>query len=432
MTRETDPRVNLGDSMRLGVRRELGRWTSVPISLLAVLLPWAVCAKLDSQTNTLSPLSNLQGPTQSAAGPGNPASQDSAPAQAPPQSSNWAQSPSLNPAALSGSPKAPHHRLNTGPGASAKSGPSSLCFQPGVGWMQRPADVQQAGSSFQSPPISMLAGAAGPRRLAQAVDSNDCAPSTGSSASPNTGEPSPANTTVLHSAQAQGAASRLLSTLDSQPGSLLSGASAAKQGPPAQSLGSVVAPGQGESSSLFSARSPQGPGRIVPSVTSQGYVRFSLSSPGLAAFEAPDASAAPLISVPVYSFAPGQDKGATQSMMGEQTNQVSASTLERERNRVVGEESAGLKAQESSATAEIQISGTNIHEYRQLKNFCIKVVQAEGSGKPIGAASDLSSMGLSRGHEVTELLRLGGSCELFLALGRDAAIQKMQKHKGLK
>ncbi|MDR3774418.1 MAG: hypothetical protein P4L26_13770 [Terracidiphilus sp.] len=136
--------------------------------------------------------------------------------------------------------------------------------------------------------------------------------------------------------------------------------------------------------------------------------------------------------MPVYSFAPGQDKGATQSMMGEQTNQVSASTLERERNRVVGEESAGLKAQESSATAEIQISGTNIHEYRQLKNFCIKVVQAEGSGKPIGAASDLSSMGLSRGHEVTELLRLGGSCELFLALGRDAAIQKMQKHKGLK
>lgn len=361
MTRETDPRVNHEDSMRLGVRRELGRWTPVPVLLLAVLLPWAACAKLDGQTNTLSTFSNLQSLTQSAAGPGNPASQDSAPAQAPAQSSNWAQPPSLNPAALSGSPKALHHRLKTGPGASAKSEASSLCFQPGVGWMQRPADIQQADSSLQSPPISMLADAARARRPAQAVDSNDCAPSAGSNASPNTGESSPGNTSVLHSAQDQGASGRLLSTLDSQPGSLLSGAGAAKQGSPAQSLSSVVAP--------------------------------------------------------------GQDTGATQSMMGEQTNHVSASTLERERNRVIGQESAGLKAQESSATAKIPISGINIHEYRQLKNFCLKVVQAEVVGQPTE---------LSGGHKASELLRLGGSCEQFLALGRDAAIQKMMKHKGLR
>jgi hypothetical protein len=78
------------------------------------------------------------------------------------------------------------------------------------------------------------------------------------------------------------------------------------------------------------------------------------------------------------------------------------------------------------------ISSLDIHEYRQLKNICLKEVQAQVAGHASGASSDAAALGMRAGHQATELLRLGGSCELFLSTGRDAAIRKMQQHSGLR
>jgi hypothetical protein len=107
---------------------------------------------------------------------------------------------------------------------------------------------------------------------------------------------------------------------------------------------------------------------------------------------------------------------------------VNWSTLQSERNRVIGHESEELRSQEKSTTVETPILARDLHEYRQLRNLCFKVMEAQQAGQ----VSDILTMELSGSPKATELARLNQDCGQFLVMGRGAVIKKMQKHKGLK
>jgi hypothetical protein len=329
---------------------------------------------------------------------------------------------------MSGRAKTLTRRLNNAPGVAGKADTSSLCFQPGIGWLQRPSNMDTANSAFHSVPISLHADAAKARRLPQAADSEDCTPSIAGANASLADLSVPGNARALLSAQSLGTASKTHSTAGPQSDSFTSSSGSANQGSQGPSAAFMVAPGGSGTSFSFSGGLTQGSMPITPSVSSVGDLYFSIPSPELATVKAADTTHGPLVGVITYSFSPGRDTGASRSVSGEKSTHVSSNTLEKERNRAIGHESEELRSQEKSASAETPVLAKDLHAYRQLKYFCLKIVAAQEAG----GASDISAMELSGGHKATELLRLGQGCDTFLAMGRDAAIRKMQKHKGLK
>ncbi len=385
MNSEINPRVTCQIPMHNRGCGMLGAQAPSFALLFIILLSWVVCAPLAGQTNSLSTLNILQSLKPDDAG--SVVAPDSTLAQGADFASNSIRSLGAAPGKSMTNAK----RLKTASGALGFSKASTLCFQPGAGWVQRLVSEGNADSAFQSKPASALADTTKARRLPQIVDANDCAPSAAA------GNP------VLAEQ----------STLDNT--GLL-----------------IPAPGQSDASLLYSVGSPQASGGIAPTVSPEGEVGFSLSSSGPAQLTSPDGSSLAPMSVPIYSFSPGRDSERSQASLGEQASHFSTSTPKMGRDRGVGQGSAEWRGPASSATAEMPISSLDIHEYRQLKNICLKEVQAQVAGHASGASSDAAALGMRAGHQATELLRLGGSCELFLSMGRDAAIRKMQQHSGLR
>jgi hypothetical protein len=305
---------------------------------------------------------------------------------------------------------------------------SSFCFQPGVGWLQRPPQVNTATRTFQTIPVSELAGAAKAQKLERARDSEDCNVSTPGAGVSLANLVGGGDTGLTLSGQSQGTASNTPSSASPQSDSFASSSGSANQGSQGPLAAFMVAPGESGTNFSFSRGLTRGSMPITPSVSSEGDLYFSIFSPELAKVEAADTTHSPLVGVTIYSFSPGRDTSASRSMLGEKANHVSSGTLEKERNRVIGYETEELKSQEQKASVEKPIAAEDLHAYRQLRYACLKIVAAQETG----GVSNILNMEISGGQKVTELARLREDCGQFLVLGRDAAIRKMQKHKGLK
>jgi hypothetical protein len=167
---------------------------------------------------------------------------------------------------------------------------------------------------------------------------------------------------------------------------------------------------------------------ITPSVSAKGDIIFAIASPKQDVDQAAGETQSTSVEVPIYSFSPGRNASASSSASVGRAVHVSHSALQGETNRLIGFESEELKSQDKSASTETPILGTDLHGYRQLRNLCRKVIEAQEAG----AMPDNLTLELSSSPKATELARLHEDCGKFLAMGRGAAIKKMQRHKGMK
>jgi hypothetical protein len=155
---------------------------------------------------------------------------------------------------------------------------------------------------------------------------------------------------------------------------------------------------------------------------------FSMASPKQDVEQAAGATQSTSVEAPIYLFSPGKNRSASSSASGERGIHVSQSALQGERNRLIGYESEELKSQQKSASVETPILGNDLHAYRQLRNLCQKVIEAQQAG----ALPDNLTLELSSSPKATELARLRTDCGKLLAMDRSAVIKKMRKHKGMR
>jgi len=396
------------------------------IVIAALLLSWAIPIRVEAQATTLSAINSGQSQPQSG-------SENSSRNQLNSSQSSAVSGESALPAPgtsaiTPGSGATLKRRLTRGPAIAIPAASSSLCFQPGVGWLQRPQPAGAVTAAFNTVPLPRIIRAARAQKLSGPVDSEDCTVSTlaaGASSSASTGA---ANADPALSAQGAGATINASASVSPGPST---------QAPPAAAGGSktqgrlpsaVLQTGSSESSYSYSTGLEATPLSIRPTVSTKGEIMFSIASPKQDVDQAAGAPQSTSVEVPIYLFSPGKDRSASSSASGERGVHVSQSALQSERNRLIGYESEELKSQEKSASVETPILGKDLHEYRQLRNMCQKVVQAQEAG----ALPDNLTLELSSSPKATELARLGADCGKLLAMDRGAVIKKMQKHKGMK
>jgi hypothetical protein len=319
-------------------------------------------------------------------------------------------------------------RITQGAGTTSKPVSSTLCFQPGAGWIQRPLPPETAGRAFQTVPFPLLLRSARARTLVGTVDAEDCSasfsPIDASLASLLAG-------TALSStpsAQSNGAAMNRFVTANLKLGASSSLSTSNVSGSAGAPTAVLPQAGSAELSYSYFDALGSTPLSITPSVSRTGELEFSIASPEAGLSDSQATPADTVVEIPIYFFHPGGDSSASGSGSESKLSHVTWSELNSERNGVIGYESTQLRSQESSAATEVPILAKDLHEYRQLRLLCLKVVEMQQAG----GATDLADTNLVSGQNATELARLREDCGELLAMNRNALIRKMQKHKGLR
>lgn len=393
---------------------------------LESVLSCAICIRTQAQTTTLSVVSNgqsqlpggLAGPTL------NPANQP----QGLAVPSHNAQPPSSVTSAMPGNAAGLKHRVTRGVGITSKPVSSTLCFQPGVGWIQRSLPPDTAGRAFQTVPFPLLFRSARAKTLVGTVDAEDCSasfsPIDASLASLLAGT----SQRSTPSAQSNGAAMNRFVTANLKPGTSRSSSTSNVSGSAGALTAVLPQAGSAELSYSYFDALGSTPLSIRPSVSRTGDLEFSIASPEVGLSDSQAVPEDTVVEIPIYSFHPGGNSSASGLGSESKLSHVTWGALNSERNGVIGHESSQLRSQESSAATEVPILAKDLHAYRQLRLLCLKVVEMQQAG----GAADLAGTNLVSGHNATELARLREDCGELLAMNRNALIRKMQKHKGLK
>jgi len=372
---------------------------------LESVLSCAICIRTQAQTTTLSVVSNgqsqlpggLAGPTL------NPANQP----QGLAVPSHNAQPPSSVTSAMPGNAAGLKHRVTRGVGITSKPVSSTLCFQPGVGWIQRSLPPDTAGRAFQTVPFPLLFRSARAKTLVGTVDAEERS---------------------TPSAQSNGAAMNRFVTANLKPGTSRSSSTSNVSGSAGALTAVLPQAGSAELSYSYFDALGSTPLSIRPSVSRTGDLEFSIASPEVGLSDSQAVPEDTVVEIPIYSFHPGGNSSASGLGSESKLSHVTWGALNSERNGVIGHESSQLRSQESSAATEVPILAKDLHAYRQLRLLCLKVVEMQQAG----GAADLAGTNLVSGHNATELARLREDCGELLAMNRNALIRKMQKHKGLK
>lgn len=425
--------ADVSNVLGLSRPRAIRLWTSLALPFCSgSLLLLAASLSIPARSQTASGLSNAAGQAQvlTEDSLATPAVQGTSLAQPALGSPDWVQI-GVGTASLRRGSGERLLQTSGRPASAAKARNSSLCFAPGVGWIQNAPD---SDSFSQTSHRALLPGGtsiARERRLPQVVDPNDCTePSVGSNA-PSDGPLLLVNPSPSLPTQREGIAIEDSRIIAGSQWKESTNSSAPRDRGYRRPTTYLISPTDGDISLLMTKESGR---RItlpfLPTISSKGTLSYSLLSPQPTGGD--NASVSPIVDVSIYSFTPGKSAEDTHSNSGERANQVNSTTLERERDRMIGYESNKLRSEEKLTTTEAPTQSIDLHEYEKLKQLCQKVTEAQ---EALGAAegnSGASGIGVFGGHEDTDLLRLGLSCGQFLAMNRSTAIERMRKHKGLK
>jgi hypothetical protein len=423
MTRKIERRGNGKKSVRRGPHPvPLLPGTRISV-VLALLLSSAICARVEAQNTTV--LLGGSGQAQIQNGSGNSASLKPNQAQAAVNSIGGGITLPGKPGGTSGRTAKFTQRLNRSSGVSSQGSASSLCFQPGVGWMRQSLSPDTATRAFQTVSSSMVDRTAKAQKLAPAADSMDCG---GSSLAPDNSLASLLEGSNTGSALAGKSMAASINAPPSQSGSSASSSAPSGQNSQGALPSAILTPGGSGSSYSYSGKPPSTSVSISPSISHTGELLFSIASPQQISINSEAAIQNTTVEVPIYSFTPGTGPAASASLSGETSSHVNWSTLQSEMNKVIGREPEELKSQEKKASVGTTIATEDVHEYRQLRTLCRRLEAAQQAGD----VSNTLTMEIVGGRKATELARLREDCGQFLVMGKGAAIKKMQKHKGLK